>query len=341
MFIRFLTLFIYVYVAGMTVAYAKSSTKFYDVESAKILYDISGGGVLTSESNLSIEGTEKFYIKEWGAVSRSELERIEIVSGAIKERQIQKSLKQYDHGVLFDVDFEKQKISSRHSSQFDREKIDLKHMEPTGQTVVATYLCDLWESDTRRVCLYRGIPLLDEKHYLGLEYVKRAKEVSIDTNLSKELFTLPDFPITEDALMHPTMKTTKFHANVLVSDKIINSISDVNSTDRSYLKLRNELLEGIFKKQKVALPEMLKSMRKARACLYAAQAKEEANMCLKELVEIMASFNQKTDTKITSWRDEPKEKILDYFEENIGALEVHMPCIMRAKSFSDLSACMK
>jgi len=332
---------IYLYVAGMSVVYAESSTKFYDVESANILYDISGGGVLTPESNLTIEGVEKFYIKEWGVVSRSELERIETVSGAIKERQIQKSLKQYDHGVLFDVDFEKQKISSRHSSQFDREKIDLKDMKPTGQTVIATYLCELWESDTRRVCLYRGIPLLDEKHYLGLEYVKRARSVSMDINLSKELFTLPDFPIIEDALMHPTMKTTKFHANILVSDKIINSIRDVNSTDRSYLKLRNALLEGIFKKQKVALPKMLKSMQRARACLYAAQVQEEAKMCLKEFMEIMASFNQKTDTKITSWRDESKEKILDYFEENIGTLEVDMPCIKRAKSFSDLSACMK
>lgn len=334
-------IFLCIVLGSFTLLYAGSSEKLYDIRSAKITYDIFGGGVLTDESNLTIKSVQKLYMKEWGRVEIEELKRTEILFGALSDRHVQKVLKKYENGTVYSVDFDKEQIVESKSAAKDKRRIDLTSMQKRGEMKIATLSCEVWESKNRKVCLYKGIPLLDEKDFLGLRYVKRARLVYLEPDFSDEVFTLPELPYVKDTFMSPSIKTTKFHESLFIADRIIASQQDIPKTEKKFLELRNELGSDIFRKHKAALPEMLKQMREARVCLYVAEDQSSANECLQSLIIILASFNKTINNEITFWTEESKKKILEHFEDAIGKLEADMPCINRAENISDLSKCMK
>lgn len=324
-----------------TILYAENVEKPYGIPSGVIEYGIYGGGVVTPECNLTIEGTEKLSFNKWGQERIEEMYRIEILSGSLQSVEKEKTLKKSDHGTLYSVDFENERIIKSNLLEGDIGKIDLSHMHRSGMMNIASLDCDVWENDSRKVCIHKGIILLEEKSHLGFLYGKRAKSFSTDQNRSDDIFVLPDYPVKEDLLMRSMIKTTQTYKSETISDKINHAKEDIDPTNKKYHTVFNKFTKELFEKEKKYLPMLLKTMRQTRACLYGAENLIDANQCLYEIIDIKAHFNLDRDNELSIWVEETKEKILDDFDEGIAHLESKTPCINRSLNILDLSVCMK
>ncbi|HEO99290.1 MAG TPA: hypothetical protein ENO02_08335 [Epsilonproteobacteria bacterium] len=324
------------------VAQATETEKIYGIQSGLVEYEIYGGGVVTPECNLSIEGNEKLSFKEWGDVRIEEMERKETLIGTLYSIEKEKTLKKSEKNTLYTVDFQNERVITTNLLEGDIGQVDLSRMEKAGTMNVASLDCELWEDSSRKVCLYQGTVLLDEKRYLGLVYGKRANYVNFDLNLSEEDFMLPEYPLKEDLLVRNTITTTQTYKSETISDKIISAKeSDINATDKNYAKTFNGVFNELFEKEKKYLPLFLKAMRNTRACLHTAQSPAEANECLMGIRELKSEYNGNDDHTDMLLMEESKEKMLDDLDIKIREMKIRIPCINRAANMTDLSACMK
>jgi len=324
------------------VAQSAETEKAYGIHSGVVEYQIYGGGVVTPECNLSIEGNETLSFKEWGDVRREEMERKETLIGALYSIEKEKTLKKSEKNTLYTVDFQNERIIKTNLLEGDIGQVELSRMQKAGTMNVASLDCELWEDSSRKVCLYQGIVLLDEKRYLGLVYGKRANSVNFDLNLSKEDFRLPEYPLKEDLLVRNTIKTTQTYKTETISDKIIRSKeSDINATDKHDAKTFNGVFNELFEKEKKYLPLFLKALRHTRACLHTERSPAQADTCLKEIRALQSEYNINDDHTDILLMEEAKEKMLDDLDIRIRELKIRIPCISRAANMTDLSACMK
>ncbi|MDD2451984.1 hypothetical protein [Sulfurovum sp.] len=323
-------------------AQASETEKTYGIETGLVEYKIYGGGVVTPECNLSIEGYEKFSFKAWGDVRIEKMERKETLWGTLYSVEREKTLKKSEKETLYTVDFQNERIITTNLLEGDIGEVDVSRMEKTGTINVASLECELWEERNRKVCLHKGVVLLDEKRYLGLVYGKRADYVNFDLNLSEETFALPVYPLKEDLLMRHMIKTTQTYKSETISDKIISAKeTDLNATDKNYAKIFNGIFNELFEKEKNYLSLLLKTMRKTRACLHAARSQSDTSECLKEIIALKSRFNGNGNYTDMLLAEADKEEMLDELDIKIRELKVRMPCINRAANMTDLSACMK
>lgn len=329
-------------VSATLVAQTSDTKKTYGIQSGEVRYEIYGGGVVTPECNLSIEGYEKLSFRAWGDERKEVMERTERLSGTVQRIEQEKTLKRSTKDTLYTVDFENEYIITTNLIAGDIGQVDLSRMQMNGTMNIASYECELWEDGMRSVCLYKGIVLMDEKWYLGFVYGKRAKEVNFDLNLSEETFELPDYPVKEDLLMRHMIKTTQTYKDESISDKIIRASSDaISPTDREYQKAVGRMTEELFEKEKAYFTLLLKSMRKSRACLHMAASQSDADRCLYEIGELQSLHHGESRFALRIPEGGDKQKILDDLDEKIRALKTRIPCINRAVDMTDLSACMK
>lgn len=329
-------------VSATLVAQTSETKKAYGIQSGEIGYEIYGGGVVSPECNLSIEGYEKFSFRAWGDERKEVMERTERLSGTLQSVEKENTLKKSTKDTLYTVDFENEYIITTNLIEGDIGQVDLSRMQMNGTMNIESYECELWEDGMRSVCLYKGIVLLDEKWYLGFVYGKRAKKINFDLNLSEETFELPDYPVKEDLLMRHMIKTTQTYKAESISEKIIRANGDVISpTDREYPKALSRMVEELFEKEKAYLTLLLKSMRKSRACLHMAASQSDADRCLDEISELQSRHHDESRFALRIPEDGNKQKILDDLDEKIRALKTRIPCINRAVDITDLSACMK
>lgn len=322
------------------VAQPSETKKIYGIETGQVEYEIYGGGVVTPECNLSIEGYEKLSFKEWGNVRIEEMERRETLLGALRSLEKEKTLKKSEKDTLYTVDFENERIITSNLLEGDIGQIDLSHMQKTGMMNVASLDCEVWEESTRKVCLYEGIMLLDEKRYLGFVYGKQAKIVNFDLDLSEKIFALPDYPVKEDLLMRSKIKTTQTYKAESISYKILHSQqADIDPDTKEYTKVVDTLVEELFKKEKQYLPLLLKFMHKTRACLHAARTENDTKECFNVMGEFKSKYNDECEHR--AMLSIEKQKILDDIDKKIRELKIRIPCINRAADMTDLSSCMK
>jgi len=338
---------------SMTLLSAQTSQKKYDVQSAIILYNISGGGQLAQDVNLTIKGKGKMRFKDWGAVELFEEEIEEITSGTLSNIEtITRCIKRQKKKRL-DVDFKTKKILERSMPKGNVSENITKGLVKQGQEIIAGQTCDIWEGNGVRKCIYKGIPLLVENSVLGMHYQRKAVSITENIKASAEKCTIPDFPVQKFALLKTNIKTKskkvpKEFSEVLmdVSKEMYKQLNDGNMTEANLtVKQKKVWLEklgqNVFEKQKVLLPEMLLSMQKARECLAQAKNWIDANVCLEDVASLKSQFSKDKDSNIESWKKGDQDHILDDFDENIALLKSKMPCIRSAKNIADLSACMK
>ena len=335
--------FIFLMITSVTlVAQASEEEKTYGIQAGVVEYEIYGGGVVTPECNLSIEGYEKLSFKAWGDVRIEAMERKETLFGTLYSVEREKTLKKSEKETLYTVDFQNERIITTNLLEGDIGEVDVSRMEKTGTMSVASLECELWEESNRKVCLHKGVVLFDEKRYLGFVYGKRADYVNFDLNLSEEEFALPEYPLKEDLLVRNMIKTTQTYKSETISDKIIRTKeADLNTTDKNYAKTFNGFFNELFEKEKNYLPLLLKAMRKTRACLHTAQSQSDTTECLNEIRALKSEFNGNGNHTDILMVVENKEKMLDELDIKIRELKVRMPCINRAANMTDLSACMK
>jgi len=320
-----------------------SSSKEFKLESGMVVYSIHGGGVLTPDLNLTIVGEGKLRFREWGRVVLLEEEVEESTSGAFSNIETFTKCIKRDSIQQYDVNYESEVIRKRTIPKSKEIKDITAGMLQHGEKVIAGKKCEVWAKEGIRLCLYKGIPLLVEKELFGIHFEKKALFVDENIDTDMEKCTIPQFPVQKMALFTTSIKQKKGSAEIsqhlgeLLDEISRQKNSRISKLKESYL---NRLGEHIFERQKKLLPEMLKSMKRARECLYGAENKVKANECIIEINAMRAKMVKNEEHKIEKWDEKEKSRILDEYDENIVMLEGKMQCIRAAKNITDLSGCM-
>jgi hypothetical protein len=330
-------------------AVAQVPEKRYKVPHAMVTYRISGGGVLTPDINLTLEGNGTLWFKEWGAeefIARHIAEKTTGVLHDIRYNGMcQKRLKKQ----MLDVDYKNKKIRERPLPK-GKGMTDMKQgLSLIGQQMVGNVICNMWEGNGIKRCFYKGIPLFTEYRVLGIYYREEATDVSFDLNVSDENnCTLPDYPVEKFALFTTHFKTNSKKSFKPLAARLQEILGELNKKGKSERHLsdkeRKALLEQIgkpiFEKQKQLLPTLLQMMKKTRACLVQAKETTDANACLKPLTVLKNNFSNRLQKPFKNWSKE-REMVLDRCDENIVSLQSKMKCIRGAKRLDDLSLCMQ
>lgn len=345
--------FLCVCLGSMTLLLAQTSEKKYDLQSGMVLYSISGGGKLTQEVNLTIQGKGKLRFKDWGAVKLIEEDVEEITSGALKNIETINKCEKRQKKQQLDVNFETKKILERPIPKGTAAENITQGLTKKGQEAIAGYTCDIWEGVGVRKCIYKGIPLLVEHYLLGTYYRKKASSATFGIDTSATSCKIPDFPIQKFALFktHSKTKSKKLpqeFSKILISvgkdmQKQLSAekIEEDNFTLEEKRVWLDKIGQNVFEKQKSFLPQLLLSMKKARVCLAQADDWIQANSCVEDVVELKSHLTKDRQNNIEQWKGKEKDKVLNDFDENISLLESRMTCIRSSKNITDLSSCMK
>ncbi len=338
-----------IFFIGMTtLLHAEAFTHPFEVESGMIIYEISGGGELTPETNLTIKGYTKLHFKEWGEVKLEEEEGLLLTTGAIEHKQHIKRLEKHTKETVITADYANEQLLERKKSTHDiHVKDETASLTKTGEETVAGVLCEVWEDAGVRKCIYKNIVLKSESHLFDILYVKEATKAIFDSNMSSETYAMPDFPVHEFALFKDKIKTkNRYKAeNVYkILQEAALGVSDMNTSDSSNeerTKFINRMSKDIYKKQKKLLPKLLRSMKKTRECLQTVENPAIANQCMEYYDQVKAQMSGEKHEEITLWDEKQKDRLLDKIEDEIIELQSRIPCVNRAKNMTDLSGCMK
>lgn len=328
------------------------SSKLFDIEKGMIFYDIKGGGKLTDDTNLSIAGHGKLRFKNRGVFALIE-ESYEVkTSGAIKSVENIKKCEKLEDRQRLDVDFKKKKILERKLPKGNLRNYITKGLEKKGKKTISGYVCDMWEGDGVKKCLYKGVPLLIEYNVLGISYQKKASSVklNIDTSASSKC-SVPHYPVENFSIFKSNIKSKKlpqelFNILKTVTKEMKHQLGTVHIKEDSLNKKQkqnwlNKIGENIFQKQKLFLPQFLLSLKNTRICLYQADNWIEANQCIKGSRSLDMQFPYNEKYSIERWNSKEKNSVLTDFDNKISFLEPKMKCIRGSKNITDLSKCMK
>lgn len=336
---------------GISSLYAQTgkniSTHIFEKESGFISYDISGGGVITPETNLSIDGEAKLYFKDWGE-ERIEKESSKIVTtGSLKHKQIIKSLYKETKDEITTVDYQNSQLLQRKITKDDNKDDEIDCLAKTGTQSVAGIVCDVWEGAGVKKCIYKDIVLKLEINIQNISYSKVATSIEFDINSSSSFkdIEMPDYPVHEFALIKNTLNiphSTKTENFCMILKNISEDADKAeNIQNQNRVDFIKYITQNIYKKQKKILPELLDAMKKTRECLQVGEDPLNANECIKSFNNLKAQLATKKSDYIVLWNEKRKSELLDKIEEEIIDLESKISCVNRAKNIMDLSKCMK
>ncbi len=327
--------------------------KKYNLSSGMVTYTINGGGVLTQDVNLSINGKSILRFRDWGRVELLEEEVEEITSGVLNNIENRNQCIKREYKQEFNVDFKNKKILERPVSKETLNYKPTDGLVKGGQMTIAGVVCDIWKGKGITVCIYKKVPLLTEYHLLDMYYQKKAIDVKLDIKASSEKCTIPNFPLQKFSLFKTQIKLK----NRQLSEPFLEVLKSVSLEMYAYLKESNtsednltkkqkkvwleKIGESTFKKQKVLLPKMLLEMQKRRECLEKAENWIDANVCLESTSTLKMHFTKKREHSISSWKEGDRDEILDLLDTKILMMKSHMPCIRSSKNLSDLASCIK
>ncbi len=328
---------------------ASDKNNSFNVESASVVYNISGGAQLTPETNLSIQGTAKLRFSDWGNIKIEEEIGLLLTSGAIKHKQhVQNFVKETKDSVIT-VDYRNKQLTQRKKVSH-KQIIDItKNLEQKGIETVAGVECDIWEGPGERICIYKGIILKLESNVYNASYLKEATKIVLNKHTTSDDFKLPDFPIHKIGLFKDNMKTKKNQNQNHFMHVVKNGHVTKDSKLRTFKTKEQQKIEyflnylgkDIFREQKELLPMLLLAMKKTRECLQTVENPFEANECIEEFSRMKAHMGMQMNDYILLWDEKRKEKLLDKIEDEVTNLQSRIPCINRAKNITDLSACFK
>lgn len=352
MFQQFKTLFTVLIFVHFTFLYAEGTSHPFEVESGMISYDIRAGAQLTPETNLNVKGNANLWFKDWGEVKIEEVNGMVVTRGAIQHQESVKRFKKETKDTITTVDFENKQLLERKKSSIkkDLQSIQTNHLEKKGTETVAGLVCDVWEREGVKKCIYKGIVLKLESYVYDVSYMKVATKVFFDINTSEDC-TVPDYPVHEFGLFRGNIKTKNIYKSKDFC-KVINDVfSDVEEHNQSYkasgfedpnrIKFINRISQDIFEKQQELLPQLLHSMKKMRVCLQTVENPFDANQCMENFTSMKSQLGNNENDYIILWDEKRKSALLDKLEDEIIELQSRIPCVKRAKNISDLSACMK
>lgn len=320
-----------------TFVYANPNKYIYDVESAIIEYEITGGAVFTPETNLSIKGTAALRFKEWGKTKIDREDGFLLLTGAIEHKEsVRHFIKQTNDNIVT-VDYLNEQLIEGKTTSKDTKDNEIKNFKLVRKEIVAGYECEVWKANAIEKCLYKGVVLKLESNIYNVYYIKKATSVVFDTNSSEIDFDLPDYPKHKIGLLKEYKRVQKIHT----SHELSHSIEKNTSEEESKTNFLNHLGEDIYAQQKKILPKSLLMMKKTRECLQGLDNPFEDNVCMGNFSDMTLHLGTNKYKYLSLWNEKNKEKLLDNIENDVLALQSKVPCIKRAKNIIDLSMCMK
>ena len=332
---------------------ANTNQKKFDVETGMVVFDISGGGVLTEDVNITLKGTGQLRFRNWGVEALIEESYEEVTSGLLHDIHTVRRCEKLEDKQRLDVDFKTEKIMERPMPKGNFKDYFLKGLTKTGEETIAGYRCDVWEGEGVKKCLHKGIPLLLEHYILGVYYQKIAVEVKLNIEAKPSQCALPDFPVEKFALFKTNIKTKSSklpkdlpelirRVRKELDQSLTDNKLDIDDLDAQQKRVvRDKLGQNVFEKQKKYFPKLLKTMKEARACLQQAEHLENANACIATLTTLHKEVRKNVDDKILSWDDPHRNSVLDESDEYIFFLQSKMKCIRGTHTITDLAHCMK
>lgn len=327
-------------ILGMNISYGLEKNIFGE-KSAMIIYDISGGGQLTKETNLSIKGSARLRFKDWGNVKIEEKNALILTKGAIKYKKEVKTFSKYTKDSIITVDYtNKQLLERKKAKEHLKEE---RHLVKTGEDTIAGIKCDIWEGAGIKKCIYKNIVLKLESNFLDIHYKKEAKSVKFDINTSSKKCLTPNFPLKEFALFKDNIKTkTSYSKNNFF--KVLENIYKYplrTEQEKEREKFINYISKDIFEYEKKSLPQLLLAMKETRECLQRGENPFIDNLCILKFSAMKESLGGEKEKYIFLWDKKDKAKIIDRIEDEVMFLEARISCVNRAKNMTDLSSCMK
>lgn len=333
--------------------HAKVKPHLYEIERGIVYYDVRGSAQLTPETNLTIVGTAKLGFKDWGNLKLEEEEGTVLTTGAIKHKQHVQRFEKQTADSIITADYENEQLLSRKKNKIAIDKIAkvTDGLIQKGTDSVAGITCDVWVGPGIKKCIYKGIILKLESHFLDLKYERIARRVSFDINISKDTCKLPDYPIQEFGLLQDNIKTQNANKTENFCKVLKNAVFDISDEkirktshkmeDKERTKFINRISKDIFNKQKMLLPELLTELKETRQCIYSVENPFEANQCIEQFSRMKDKLGTQEDDFIILWDDKRKNKLIDKIEDEVIYLESRISCVKRAKNITDLSRCMK
>ncbi len=312
-------------------------TRHYEVPQAKILYEVTGGGALTNDLNLTLEGKGEYLIDQWGAKRLWRGEVVEMAVGSFEDMRVIHKEVLIDEQWAYDVDLKQKKITKLPAQDYHCMQYDLATMHKKGSDTIASIPCEVWESDQMKLCLYKGIPLRYEKYAMGLHLTKKARSVILEETIPKEAFALPDLPVEKKRQLGLGLKVTKMHLSTSMVRELCES-GTAPKTPQEIKEIKQKYLEALFMHQKEIIPQRLKAMEEARLCLSTTKSKAKTDQCVDTLRKAIGST---TEYQMKAWEESNTTKILDHLDSTILRLKQKLPCVKRAKTLDYLSSCMQ
>ena len=337
---------------GTTSLYAKPKPHLYDIERGIVYYDISGSAQLTPETNLTIEGVAKLGFKDWGNLKLEEEEGIVLTTGSIKHKQHVHRFEKQTADSIITADYENEQLLSRKKNKIAKDITkETDGLTKKGRESVAGVECDIWVGPGIQKCIYKGIVLKLESHFLDVSYIRIARKIDFNVEISKDTCKLPNYPIQEFGLFQDNLKTKNANKTENFCKVLKNAVFDISDDkirrvshkidDQERQKFINRIGKDIYSKQKVLLPELLAELKKTRQCLYTVENPFEANQCTVQFSRMKEKLGTKENDFIILWDEKRKSKLIDKIEDEVFYLESRIPCVKRAKNITDLSRCMK
>jgi len=337
---------------GSITLHAKVKPHLYDIEKGIIYYDITGSAQLTPETNLTIDGMAKLGFKDWGNLKLEEEEGIVLTTGAIKHKQYVHRFEKQTADSIITADYENEQLLSRKKNKISKDSTkETDGLLKKGRENIAGVICDIWVGPGIQKCIYKGIVLKLESHFLDVKYTRIARKIDLNTAISKDTCKLPDYPIHEFGLLDDNIKTKNANKTENFCKVLKNSVFDISDQkirkvshkleDKERKKFINRIGKDIFTKQKILLPELLSELQKTRQCLYTVENPFEANQCIEQFSRMKEKLGTKEDDFIILWDDQRKSKLIDKIEDEVTYLESRISCVKRSKNITDLSRCMK
>jgi hypothetical protein len=316
-------------------------SKLFGEEYGVIEYTIRGEGVLSERSSISIRGSGHFAFDQWGEEYLHHEEGSLRLHGVVGyQERIKRTFKQIEERRM-EVDYAKQQL-------FEKKEVRgsiyqegcVEGMRRVGEAEVMGYPCEVWRADGITKYLYSGLLLKKEVEYFGISYIKEAKALYKDANLSAIYRKLPPYPKGEVALFHQKNRGGALFEMSDFCHRVEREAKQGEKREQDREAFVNRIGEEIFQKQKRRLLEWIEILKESRFCLQHVQNHLDANACMEEYRHFSTHFDQEEVRYLVAWSQEEKSAWLEHFEKEILFFQSRRHCIERANHLSDLLDCM-
>ena len=181
---------------------ASADIKRYLVQSGEVQYKITASGSMMGMPT-KLEGDSYLYFKKYGAVEVTKEKTSQDIMG---QKEITEDLTKIEDDIVYSVDFEdnviyRQRIPVNQDEAIfqNTEEETLKSLgaKKIGTDKIAGFKCTIWELNTVKMCIYKGVPLKIESNVIGLEQTQIAVSAKFNTHIDDNKFMLPNYPIKE------------------------------------------------------------------------------------------------------------------------------------------------